>query len=54
MNQIIKKNLFTSKDPVGLAGTFVYMACKRYDERIVQYEIASARVIKNWASSTDN
>ncbi|MGN6823218.1 MAG: transcription initiation factor IIB [Candidatus Nitrosocosmicus sp.] len=42
MNEIIKKNLLTSKDPVGLAGTLVYMACKRYDERIVQYEIANA------------
>jgi transcription initiation factor TFIIB len=42
MNEILKKELFTSKDPMGLAGAIVYMACKKYGENVIQYQIANA------------
>ncbi len=42
MNEIIKKNLFSSKDPMGLAGTIVYLAAKNNGENIIQYKIANA------------
>jgi transcription initiation factor TFIIB len=45
MSEIIKENLFISKDPKGVAGTVVYMACKKYGEKILQYEIATASYV---------
>jgi len=42
MNDILKKKLFTGKDPMGLAGAIVYLACKRNGEKIIQYQIANA------------
>lgn len=42
MNTIIKKKLFTSKDPIGLAGAIVYLAGKINSEYIIQYQIANA------------
>lgn len=42
MNEIIKKNLFTSKDPMGMAGAIVYIACKINGEHIIQYQIANS------------
>jgi transcription initiation factor TFIIB len=42
MNEIIKKNLFSSKDPMGLAGTIIYLAAKNNGENIIQYKIANA------------
>lgn len=45
MNDILNKKLFTSKDPMGLAGSIVYMACKINGENIIQYQIANAAEI---------
>lgn len=42
MSEIIKKNLFSSKDPMGLAGAIVYLAAKKNSENIIQYKIANA------------
>ena len=42
MNEVIKKNLFSSKDPMGLAGAIVYLAAKKNSENIIQYKIANA------------
>ena len=42
MNDILKKKLFTGKDPMGLAGAIVYLTCKRNGEKIIQYQIANA------------
>jgi transcription initiation factor TFIIB len=42
MNEIIKRKLITSKDPMGLAGAIVYMADKINGEHIIQYQIANA------------
>ena len=41
-SEIIKKKLFVSKDPMGLAGAIVYMNCKKNGENIIQYQIANA------------
>jgi transcription initiation factor TFIIIB Brf1 subunit/transcription initiation factor TFIIB len=40
--EIIKKKIFVSKDPMGLTGAIVYMACKKNGEHIIQYQIANA------------
>jgi transcription initiation factor TFIIIB Brf1 subunit/transcription initiation factor TFIIB len=37
--------VFISKDPKGVAGTVVYMACKKYGEKILQYEVANASYV---------
>lgn len=42
MNNIKNKKLYIGKDPTGLAGAIVYMACKRNGEHIIQYQIANA------------
>ena len=42
MNDLLKKKLFTSKDPMGLAGAIVYLASKKNGDQIVQYHIANA------------
>ena len=42
MDQLTKRKLFTSKDPMGLAGAIVYMAGKINGEHIIQYQIANA------------
>jgi transcription initiation factor TFIIIB Brf1 subunit/transcription initiation factor TFIIB len=42
MNNFINKKLSTCKDPTGLAGAIVYMACKRNGEHTIQYQIANA------------
>ena len=42
MNELINKRLFTSKDPMGMAGAIVYMASRRNGEHIIQYQIANA------------
>ena len=41
-SEIIKKKLFVSKDPMGLADAIVYMNCKKNGENIIQYQIANA------------
>jgi len=45
MNDILKKKLFTGKDPMGLAGAIVYLTCKRNGEKIIQYQIENATEI---------
>jgi transcription initiation factor TFIIIB Brf1 subunit/transcription initiation factor TFIIB len=42
MNELINKRLFTSKDPMGMAGAIVCMASRRNGEHIIQYQIANA------------
>jgi transcription initiation factor TFIIB len=42
MNELIKKKLFTSKNPMGLAGAIVYLASKKNNDHIIQYHIANA------------
>ena len=40
-SEIIKKKLFVSKDPIGLAGAIVYMAYKKM-VNIFQYQFANS------------
>jgi transcription initiation factor TFIIB len=42
MDELINKKMFTSRDPMGMAGAIVYMACKKNGEHIIQYQIANA------------
>jgi transcription initiation factor TFIIB len=40
--EIVKRKIFASKDPMGLAGAIIYLVCKRNEEKITLYQIANA------------
>jgi transcription initiation factor TFIIB len=42
MDEIIKRRISASKNPMGLAGAVLYLSCKYHDEEITQKDIAEA------------